>query len=146
MVTVRRPGKCTALVAACLFGLAAAAAHADVIPVVSAKSSLDHLSRRALSDIFLGRNSLGPDGQPVVPIDQADGSSARDEFYASFVGKTPAQLRAHWSKIIFTGRGMPPRAAGDGAAARRLLADNPYAIGYLDASELDSTVKPLKVD
>jgi ABC-type phosphate transport system substrate-binding protein len=122
------------------------AALADVVLVVSAKSSIDHLSKKDLADIFLGRATRLPDGEQVVPIDQDEGSAARDEFYATFTGKTPAQLRAHWSKIIFTGRGKPPLSVPNGVEARKFVVTNPHAIAYLDRSQLDATVKPVRID
>lgn len=129
------------------FALAAhTAALADVLPVVSAKSSIDRLSKKDLADIFLGRTARSPDGAPVVPVDQDEGSTTRDAFYATFIGKTPAQLRAYWSKIIFTGRGKPPPSVPDGVAARKLVATNPHAIAYVDRNQLDSTVKPVRID
>jgi ABC-type phosphate transport system substrate-binding protein len=134
-----------------LLGLAlalagSATALADVVPVVSVKSSVEHLSRKDLANIFLGRTANFPNGEEVVPIDQDEDSPARDEFYATFIGKTPAQLRAHWSKIIFTGRGKPPLSVPNGARVRKLLAANPHAIGYLDRKLLDHTVKVIRVE
>ena len=76
-----------------------------------------------------------------VPIDQADGAPARDEFYAIFAGKSPAQIKAHWSKIILTGRGQPPKAVAHSVAARQFIAANPQAIGYIERSALNATVK-----
>src|SRR5882757_2003662 len=78
---------------------------ADVVAVVSAKNSLTTLSKNQVADIFLGKAVRFPDGTQALPIDQAEGTVARDEFYAKFTGKSVAQLKAHWSKIIFTGRG-----------------------------------------
>jgi hypothetical protein len=82
----------------------------------------------------------------VVPLDQEEGSAARDEFYATFIAKTPAQLLAHWSKIIFTGRGKPPQTVAGGAAARELVVANTSAITYLDRTQLNSAVKEVRID
>jgi ABC-type phosphate transport system substrate-binding protein len=126
--------------------VANATALADVVAVVSAQSPVEHLSKQQLADIFLGRTARLPSGEPVVPIDQEEGSPARDEFYLIFVAKTPAQLRAHWSKIIFTGRGKPPQTVPDGSAARELVIANPRAITYLDRSQLNGAVKAVRID
>jgi len=69
------------------------------------------------------------------------GSAARDEFYLKLAGKSPAQMKAHWSKIIFTGRGQPPRQAGSNAEAKKAIADNPNAIGLrLDWLDFDLAI------
>ena len=123
--------------------LAASAASAEVVAVVSAKSPLSSLSKNEVADIFLGKASRFPDGSTAVPIDQAEGSAVREEFYLKFAGKSPAQLTAHWSKIIFTGRGQPPRIASTSAELKRLIAENPGAIGYLEQNMVDGSVKAL---
>jgi ABC-type phosphate transport system substrate-binding protein len=115
----------------------------DVVAVVSSKSSVTTLSANQLADIFLGKSNRFPDGSPAVPIDQAEGSPARDAFYAKVTGKSPAQLKAHWSKIIFTGRGQPPREVVNGAALKKLVADDPKAIGYIEQDLLDGSVRIL---
>jgi ABC-type phosphate transport system substrate-binding protein len=122
-------------------GLRCFTASADVVVVVSARSSITTLSKVQIVDIFLGRRTRFPDGSAAVPIDQSEGTATRNEFYAKFAGMSAAQLKAFWSKIIFTGRGQPPTAVASGAEAKRLLLANPNAIGYLDQAMVDSTVR-----
>jgi ABC-type phosphate transport system substrate-binding protein len=134
--------KLLSLVGLCLaLFLTATVARAQVVAVVSAHSSVRSLSRSELTDICLGRASRFPSGQPAVPIDQAEGSASRDEFYAKFAGKSPAQIKAFWSKIIFTGRGQPPREVADGVEMKKLVAGNPDAIGYIDQKLVDTSVR-----
>jgi ABC-type phosphate transport system substrate-binding protein len=94
-------------------------------------------------DIFLGKTTRFPDGAAAVPIDQMEGSPARDEFYAKFANKSAAQLKAHWTKIIFTGRGQPPKSVANNVEVLKLIAANPQAISYIERSAVDSTVKVL---
>lgn len=118
-------------------------AAADVVAVVSAKNPVTALSKNQVMDIFLGKASRFPDGSPAMPIDQIEGSAARNAFYARFAGKSPAQLKAHWSKIIFTGRGQPPREVSNGTEVKKLIAEHPYSIGYIEKSLVDGSVKVL---
>lgn len=118
-------------------------AEGEVVAVVSAKSPVAPLTRHQVADIFLGKATRFPGGSLALPIDQAEGSAARDEFYLAFAGKSAAQLNAHWSKLVFTGRGRPPPVAAGIAALKRRLADNPDAIGYLDEGLLDGSMKVL---
>jgi ABC-type phosphate transport system substrate-binding protein len=130
-----------------LFGLAlaacAGAAAQEVVAVVSSKSPVPALNSSQVADIFLGKVTRFPDGAQVVPIDQNEESAVRDKFYAQFTGKSPAQVKAHWAKIIFTGRGQPPRQVASSAEAKKAIAENPYAIAYIDASQVDNTVRVL---
>ena len=116
---------------------------ADVVAVVSSTSTITSLSNAQVTDIFLGKVNRFPNGTPAVPIDQAEGSPARDEFYATFAGKSPAQVKSLWAKIIFTGRGQPPKAVSNSIEVRKLLAANPQAIGYIERSAVDGSVKIL---
>jgi ABC-type phosphate transport system substrate-binding protein len=115
----------------------------DVVAVVSVRSPVTAISTAQLADIFLGKSNRFPDGTQAVPIDLNEDSPVRDRFYAQYAGKSPAQVKAHWSKIIFTGRGQPPRQAATASEAKKLIADNPNAIGYIDASQVDSSVRVL---
>jgi ABC-type phosphate transport system substrate-binding protein len=116
-------------------------AGADVVAVVSSKSAITTLSKAQIEDIFFGRATHLPAGLQAVPLDQAEGSSAREEFYARVAGKSPAQMKAYWSRIIFTGRGQPPKEITNGTALRKRLADDPTAIGYIDASLVNDSIK-----
>ena len=119
-------------------------ARAEVVPVVSANSSVTTLSKDQIADIFLGRASRFPNGELAVPIDQMTGSEARNAFYAKFTGKSPAQLKAYWSKIIFTGRGLPPPAVASDGEVKQRLVDNPHAIGYIENTTIDGRVGVLQ--
>lgn len=123
--------------------LAAGASAADVVAVVSSTSAVTTLSKAQLTDIFLGKVNRFPDGTLAIPIDQEEGSSARDEFYATFAGKSSAQIKSHWAKIIFTGRGQPPKVASNDADIRKLIVANPQAISYIERSAVDKSVKVL---
>jgi ABC-type phosphate transport system substrate-binding protein len=121
--------------------LAASEVRADVVAVVSSKSPISTLSKGQITDIFLGRRTRFPDGTLAVPIDRSEGSALRDEFYSRIADMSPAQVKAFWSKIIFTGRGQPPIAVATSLETRRLLIANPNAISYTDQSLVDSSLR-----
>jgi ABC-type phosphate transport system substrate-binding protein len=120
-----------------------ASASAEVVAVVSSKSPITALSKSQVADIFLGKVSRFPDGILATPIDQIEGSIERDEFYAKIADRSPAQITAYWSKIIFTGRGQPPPAVSNGVEMKKRIAANPSAIGYIDAKLVDDSVRVL---
>jgi ABC-type phosphate transport system substrate-binding protein len=126
---------------ACTLSLAIGVVRADVVAVVSSNSSVTTLSKSQIMDIFLGKRTRFPDGSSAIPIDQAEGSAARDEFYTRFADMSSAQVKAFWSKIIFTGRGQPPMAVATSLEAKKRLLANPNAISYIDRSLVDSSVR-----
>lgn len=131
------------LLAAFAAAISLVAGAEDVVAVVSAKSPITSLNSEQVADIFLGKTTRFPDGSAAVPIDQNEDSPDRDRFYAQYTGKSAAQVKAHWSKLIFTGRGQPPRQVANGAEAKRALAENPHAIAYIDNRLVDASVRVL---
>ncbi len=123
--------------------LAGGTTMAEVVAVVSSRCPVSALSKNQVVDIFLGRASRFPDGEQALPIDQSEGSAARDEFYAKYAGKSAAQLKAHWAKIIFTGRGQPPEDVSNSNDVKKLVVKNPRAIGYIEKNLVDGSVRVL---
>lgn len=121
--------------------MCAASASADVVVIVSAKSTVNHLTAEQVTKIFLGKTNIFPTGGNAVPVDQTEGNEARDEFYARVVHKTSSQLTAHWARIIFTGDGQPPKLLEDSYAVRKAVAGNPNFIGYIDKDAVDGSVR-----
>lgn len=115
----------------------------DVVVVVSARSPVTALSMDQVADIFLGNTGSFPDGSQAIPVDQPDGAPSRTEFYMKATGKSPQLLKAHWSKLVFTGKGEPPREVRDVDTLKKMIADNPRYIGYIDKSAVDASVKPV---
>lgn len=117
----------------------------SVVVIVSADRAVTEISRLQLADIYLGRASRLPDGGPVVPVDQAPGSPAREIFYEEYLDRSQAEVRSHWSKLIFTGRGRPPRDLPGDRRVKERVASDPRAIGYVDVSLVDESVRIVRV-
>ena len=117
----------------------------EIAAVVSAKVQVSNVTAGQLADIYLGRTSRFPDGTPAIPCDLPEGSPQREAFYTKVVGKTSAQMRAHWSKIIFTGRGQPPREVRSSEEAKRLVVENPGVVCYIDRALVDRNLNVLLV-
>ena len=129
--------------AAMVFSTAVTPSTPEIVVVVSAKNPLTVLSANQVADIFLGKVSRFPDGNQAVAIDQMEDSAARERFYSQFTGKSIAQVRSHWSKIIFTGRGQPPRQVANSMEAKKWVAGNLNAVGYIEINLVDATVRVL---
>ncbi|HYC49179.1 MAG TPA: phosphate ABC transporter substrate-binding protein [Burkholderiales bacterium] len=125
--------------------LCSGAAAAELAAVVSARVPVTSITQTQLADIYLGRASRFPDGTPAVPCDLPEGSPLREAFYSKVVGKSASQMRAHWSKIIFTGRGQPPREVRSAEEAKRLVIEQPGVVCYIDHSLVDRNVTVLLV-
>ena len=67
--------------------------------------------------------------------------SIRDQFYQKLAGRSSAQMKAVWARIMFTGKGVPPKELKSAAEVKAFVASDPKAIGYIDSADLDGTVK-----
>ena len=114
---------------------------AGVVVVMSSKSDVDSLSRAQVSQIFLAKTDALPNGRVAKPIDQAEGSAVRNEFYDKVADKNAAQMKAYWSQLTFTGKAQPPRKVSGDAAVKAALAENPAAVGYISDGAVDGSVK-----
>jgi ABC-type phosphate transport system substrate-binding protein len=117
--------------------LAATAARADI--AVVGHPSAAALTKEQISDIYLGKS------QTAQPMDLPEASPVRAAFYDKATGKDPAQVKATWARLAFTGKGQPPKEAADAAAVKKEVAANPKLIGYIDKSAADASVKVLLV-
>lgn len=120
-----------------------AAAADDAVVVIIHKDNPHAIDRNYLVAIYTGRLKGWPDGSPVFPLDQSDGTSAREAFYLHFIGRTAANMQAVWAQNIFSGKGLPPKIASPDSEMKRIVSTNRNAIGYIRASEVDDTVRVL---
>lgn len=120
------------LLLAGLLGQATTAA-ADIVVIVHLRAATP--TKEQLGDVYLGKS------RAFAPLDQAETSQIRAEFYQKTTGRDLAQVKAVWSRIVFTGKGVPPIELLDAAAVKRAVAADPKAIGYIERSALDGSVK-----
>jgi ABC-type phosphate transport system substrate-binding protein len=116
-------------------GAAALPASAEIVVIVSQKNPATRMFSEQASQFFLGKSNL------FTPVDQADGSAIRNEFYKKVADKDAAQVKALWSKLVFTGKATPPKEFPNSADVKKAVAADPKAIGYIDKSAVDDTVK-----
>ena len=111
------------------------------IAVVVNPANANAVSADDLNRLFLGRASSFADGSKATPLNQVEGQAARDEFDNKVLSRSSAQLKAYWSKLVFTGKGTPPKELSDDAAVKAAVAADATAIGYISSASVDGTVK-----
>lgn len=122
------------LIAATLLA-AALPALAEVVVVVNPKSAEAAMSKDEVAQFFLGKSST------MTPIDQPEDAAIRAEFYKKVTDKEASQAKALWSKLVFTGKATLPKEVANSAAVKAAVAANPKAIGYMEKSAVDASVK-----
>ena len=128
-------------VAAAAAPLAGSAA-ADTVVVCARHSPIAALSRNEAEQLYLGRTRELSGGIAVTLVDLPAGP-VRDDFYQTLTGKNPSQIRAYWSRLVFTGRALPPREAASAAEALSWVDANPDFIAYVPAEDAGAAVRVL---
>lgn len=131
--------KAVPILSLCCFATLAAAE--DIVVIVNPKNASTALTADEVAEIFLGKTSRLPGGGAPAPADQAYGSPLREAFYQKATSKDAAQVKAVWSRIVFSGKGTPPKTLGSSEDVKKFVASDPNGIGYIEKSAADSSVK-----
>lgn len=113
---------------------------AELAIIISAKRPALKMSQEEVAKVFLAKTTTYSDGMRAFPIDQTSGTPMREQFNAKVLDKSDGQLKAYWSRVVFTGTGTPPKEVGGDNEVKKLVADNPNLIGYIDKTKLDNSV------
>lgn len=141
--TTATPAATWRYVAALALALLPVASRAEIVIITAARGSADNLSREQAASLFLGKTSALPGFGSIVLMDQPESSALREEFYSKLTGRSATQVKASWAKIAFTGKGIPPKEKANSVEIRKTVASTPGAIGYIEKSALDTSVKIL---
>lgn len=109
-------------------------AAAETVVIVSASNPMARLSAEDAAQFFLGKSSL------LQPVDLDARSAIRADFYRKLADKDLSEVRAMWSKLIFTGKARAPKEYASSAEVRKVVAADARAIGYIDRAAVDATV------
>lgn len=114
---------------------APAVSRAEMALLVNRDGPLSSLTHDQAMRVYLGdiRRLHGTD---VVPVTYTSPPGAEARFLREVLGISPDAYRAHWIREVFRGDGRPPRKAADAAAAARMVADQPGAVGFVCIGDL----------
>lgn len=115
-------------------------ADADIVVIVN-PANLTAISERDIARIFLGKSLSFSNGSKVTPYYLYSESPVRTKFDSDVLNKTAPQLKAYWSKRLFSGKGVPPEEMKSAAEMKARIASDPDAIGYIRSEAVDDTVR-----
>ena len=114
---------------------------AEIVVVSSRGLNSATLSDNAVRQLFSGQLKVIK-GITLQALDLPAGNTYRDDFYRQLMGRSPEQMRAYWTRLIFTGQGKPPREVTSAQELITLLGSGNY-IGYLPVDALTSQLQVL---
>ena len=97
-----------------------------------------------VSRIFLGKIKAFSTGDTITIVNLKYNNATRNEFEEKVLNKKASQVKAYWSKLMFSGKGKPPKELANDKAILAFVSANPGAIGYVAKASVDGSVKVVK--
>ncbi|KAB2921284.1 MAG: hypothetical protein F9K30_14710 [Dechloromonas sp.] len=107
----------------------------SLVVVVRQDSHIGSLNRSQVIGYFLGGARHAGECEALDQLADAD------VFYEKLTGRTRAQIKAYWARLLFTGRTRPPRTLDGRQQLLDELLNDPQTIGYLRAERLDRRLR-----
>lgn len=118
-----------------------------LVIVVNRSNPVDDLSLAELRRIFLGNRSHWANGRRITLVMRDPGEQERRIILRDVCGMNEDQLRDHFLHGLFTGEILvSPKVLSTPAGVRKFIFNVPGAIGYLRVSDLDDTIKIVRID
>lgn len=115
--------------------------------VVNKANPMDDLSMADLRRVFLGERGHWPNGRRITLVMLDPGWPERDEVLSNIYHMDETQFKNHFLHGLFTGEVLvSPKTLSTPEGVRKFVFNVPGAIGYLRASDIDKTVKVIRID
>jgi len=115
--------------------------------VVNQSNPIDNLSSAELRKVLLGGRSYWPNGRRITVVMREPDDLERKVILRDVYGMTEEQLKNHILRGLFTGEILvSPKILSSPAGVRKFVFNVPGGIGYLRLSDVDSSVKILRID
>jgi hypothetical protein len=122
-------------------GTAMAGDRQVIAVIVHPDNTIQSLDPDQIAYLFLRKAKAFPGGVMAKPVLLPEDSPARTRFEHDILRKEPLQIRAYWARLVFTGRGKPPKSMPSVVDVKRYVASEPAAISYIPDTEVDASVK-----
>ncbi len=115
--------------------------------IVNQSNTIDDLSLKELRTVFLGERSHWPNGRRITLVMMDPGLSERKAVLRDVCHMNETEFSRHFLQGLFTGEVfVSPKTLSTSVGVRKFVFNVPGAIGYLRASDVDGSVKVIKVN
>lgn len=119
------------------------------VAVIVHPSNQDEITLSDVKRLYTLRQFSFPDGNIAFLFMLPYAIPEREIFDQAVSGLSSNQLMTYWSKIVFSGKGTPPRAVSSVREMISIVASTPSAIGYVPeyvaAGELGDQVRVIVI-
>ena len=114
--------------------------------IVNTSNPVDDLSQPELRRIFLGERSHWPNARRITLVMMEPGQPERKALVTEVCQMNESDFGRHFLQGVFTGEVfVSPKTLASPVGVRKFVFNVPGAIGYLRASDVDSSVKVVRV-
>ena len=115
--------------------------------IVNQSNPVENFSFEELRKIFLGERSHWPNGRRITLVMLDPSQPERKVVLRDIYGMSEKDFNNHFIQGVFTGAVfVSPKTLANASDVRNFVFNVPGAIGYVRASDVDSSVKVLRVD
>jgi ABC-type phosphate transport system substrate-binding protein len=119
----------------------------DLAIIVNTTNPVESLSLAELRKVFLGERSHWPSGRRITLVMMEPGQPERRALLRDVCQMNESDFSRHFLHGVFTGEVfVSPKTLASPVGVRKFIFNVPGAIGYVRASEVDSSVKAIRVD
>jgi len=120
--------------------LCSQAAWADAVVIIVNKDNTTGIDRNFISKVYTGEAKIWASGEKIMALDLPENNAERAEFSQAYLGRSVNKLKLLWMQNVFAGKANPPKVVETDEEVKKLVAANKNAIGYISASNVDSSV------
>ena len=115
--------------------------------IVNQANPVDNLSSAELRAVFLGERSHWPNGRRITLVMMEPGQPERDTVLHDVCRMSESDFRRRFLQGLLTGEILvSPKTLSTPVGVRKFVFNVPGAIGYLRPSDVDDSVKVIKID
>ncbi|NTS77711.1 phosphate ABC transporter substrate-binding protein [Catenovulum sp. SM1970] len=113
-------------------------AQEKMVVIVNAnnEASFDKVS---ISRMYIGRIKSFTTGEKAIVL-QPNSMALQDQFNQYFLSRSSVQVKAYWSKMLFSGKAKPPRQLSSNEIVKQ-VESNPFYIGYVSEKDINDAVR-----
>ena len=107
-------------------------------------NGITEIEEQRLARIYLGKIKSLPDGTSIITYDHAK-KDFRHLFYWKIAKKRSAQIKAYWTRQVFTGYGFPPNQLPNDKEIINQVRSTKGAFGYVRPDSLQGEKGVIRV-
>jgi ABC-type phosphate transport system substrate-binding protein len=133
------------LIAVMLIGSMSAVAQtdgSDFVIIANKQMAGSAINESVLRGIYLREvRNWSSGGAEIIPVDLSTGN----DFYQNLFGRSYVEMQAYWLNMRIRHSVNLPITQKDANSVKNFVASNKDAIGFIKSSDVDDTIKVLKV-